>query len=140
MKLNEALHSAMVARGVVLIASFEGIDHKKFFVVVGDGGDSLVGFFFINSNISSYIRSKKKFLDMQMHVKRSCYPNFLTHDSFIDCHELHAIPKSKLVQQLQAEDAQYCGELTPDDLELMLDNVRNSTIYPDAYKKTFFKP
>jgi hypothetical protein len=140
MDLNTATYGAMIKRGVVLIASFEGIDHKKFFVVVGEGEDEFVGFFFINSNISKRVERVEKYRNMQMHIKRASYPNFLTHDSFIGAHNLETISKSELTKQIQTGEAQYCGELTPDDLELLLYNVRRSPIYPELYQKTFFKP
>jgi hypothetical protein len=140
MELNERLVGKMVQRGAVLLAAFEKIDHKKFFVVVGDDGKDVVGFFFINSKVAAFINSKQSFMDMQMHIKRSCYKDFLTHDSFIDCHKISKISKQKLVRQIKSGEAQYCGELTPDDVELMLENLRRSTIFSDGEKNVFFKP
>jgi hypothetical protein len=140
MELNASAYSAMIKRGVVLLSSFEDIDHKKFFVVIGEGENDVVGFFFINSNINRYIGKIEKFRNMQMHIKHSTYPYFLTHDSFIGGHKLMKIPKSTLARQIQSGEAQYRGELTPEDLERLLDNLRSSSIYPATYKKTFFKP
>ena len=40
-----------IKRGDILLSEFDGIDHRKFFVVMGVSEDKICGFFFINSNI-----------------------------------------------------------------------------------------
>jgi hypothetical protein len=139
MELNTVTYGAMVKRGVVLIASFKGIAHKKFFVLIGEGEDEVVGFFFINSSMSRYVEQVEDFMAMQMHIKRTCYPEFLTHDSFVSAHKMTKIHKGELIRQIQAGQARYCGELTQDDLAMLLSSVRNSVLFPESYKNTFFK-
>ena len=140
MELNTATYGAMVKRGVVLIASFKGIDHKKFFVVMGENGEEeVVGFFFINSNVSRRVEQAADFMAMQMHIKRTSYPEFLTHDSFVSAHKMMKIPKVELSRQIQEGEAQYCGVLTQDDVDMLLNSVRNSAIFPESYNDTFFK-
>ena len=37
-----------IQRGDILFSDFEGIDHQKFFAVMGVSDDRICGFFFIN--------------------------------------------------------------------------------------------
>ena len=46
-----------IQRGDILLSDFAGIDHRKFFVVMGVSEDKVCGFFFINSNIHPAIFS-----------------------------------------------------------------------------------
>lgn len=135
-----ALAKHLIKRGSILHSSeFENIDHGKFFVVMGDNGDNLYGFFFINSNIHSYIQHRQALLDMQMPIKVQNYPDFLTHDSFLDCHALITIPKDKLESQFADGKAQYKGVLLEEDLNLALEVVRKSDLYSIHEKQTYFK-
>ena len=38
-----------IGRGDILLSEFDGIDHRKFFVVMGVSEEKVCGFFFINS-------------------------------------------------------------------------------------------
>jgi len=48
-----------IKRGDILLSDFDGIDHQKFFVVMGVSEDAICGFFFINSNNGAHIRRDK---------------------------------------------------------------------------------
>ena len=48
-----------ISRGDILLSEFDGIDHRKFFVVMGVSKDKVCGFFFINSNIHPAIFNKQ---------------------------------------------------------------------------------
>ncbi|MDR0711590.1 MAG: hypothetical protein LBF67_04500 [Prevotellaceae bacterium] len=139
MEIPAELYKEIIKRGAVLIGAFTGIDHKKFFVVAGESGE-MAGYFFINSNINSFVQSNKSFMDLQMPIKRSCYPSFLTHDSFIDAHELRKAHKSTLAKQLTSGKIAYRGMLSADDLEQLLEGLRSSPVYKKVDKDTFFKP
>ncbi len=135
-----ALTKHLIKRGAILHSSeFENIGHGKFFVVMGDNGDNLYGFFFINSNINSYIQHRKALLDMQMPIKARNYPDFLTHDSFLACQALTTISKDKLEAQFAAGKARYKGALSEEDLNLALDAIRKSDLYSIQEKQTYFK-
>ena len=134
------LSNALITRGVILHAKeFDNIAHGKFFVIIGENKQAFVGFFFINSNINNYVKSRPDFMDMQMLIKHANYPEFLSHDSFIACHALSQIPKTKLAQQVECGAAQFKGTLLPEDLELLLENLRASKLYSKIEKETFFK-
>ena len=51
-----------IKRGDILLSDFDGIDHQKFFVVMGVSEDAICGFFFINSNIHRAIFNKQELL------------------------------------------------------------------------------
>ncbi|MDR2358177.1 MAG: hypothetical protein LBD87_00055 [Prevotellaceae bacterium] len=139
--MNPAILSkALIRRGVLLHAEeFDHIDHGKFFVIIGENEQGFVGFFFINSNINNYVKSRPDFMDMQMPIKHSNYPDILSYDSFIACHALSQIPKIKLAQQIECGAAQFKGTLLTEDLELLLENLRSSKLYSKVEKETFFK-
>ena len=50
MELPVSLIESSIGRGDILLSEFDGIDHQKFFVVMGVSEDKVCGFFFINSN------------------------------------------------------------------------------------------
>ena len=111
---------------------------QKFFVVVGEDADCIVGYFFINSNINRYVQRQKLLFDMQMQIKRSNYP-FLAYDSFIGAHELKTISKTTLSNELQSGETQIKGRLTDDDLNRLLDFARSSDIFSQYEKDTYFR-
>jgi hypothetical protein len=137
---RSTLSGMLIKRGVILLSGeFDDINHPKFFVVMGTDGSNILGYFFINSNITGYIESKKDFMDMQVFIKHSDYPDILQYDSFIGCHELSKISKSRLTEQIQNNLTSFKGELRTDDLERLLENLRNSKLYSKIEKETFFK-
>ena len=71
-----------IQRGDILLSEFDGIDHRKFFVVMGVSEDKICGFFFINSNIHPAIFNKQDQLDLQYPLNHTDYP-FLKYDSFL---------------------------------------------------------
>jgi len=131
---------ALIKRGYIFHShEFENIKHGKFFVIIGEDNNNFAGYFLINSNINPYIFKKPALFEMQMPVKMAAYSSFLTHDSFIACHEISLIPKSKLSKQISDGVAQYKGYLTKEDEERLLENLRNSDLYSEEVKNSFFK-
>lgn len=60
-----ALADVYIKRGSILHSrEFEGIDHGKFFVIVGEDKDELYGFFFINSHINPYLQKRPALYQM----------------------------------------------------------------------------
>ena len=55
MELLATIISDQLKRGCILhSAEFAQIDHGKFFAIIGEDGDNVVGAFFINSKIHCY--------------------------------------------------------------------------------------
>lgn len=131
---------ALIKRGHIFHSNkFENIKHGKFFVVIGEDKNNYVGYFFINSNINSYISTKQKLLEMQMPIKRSNYEDFLEYNSYIDCHVVSKIPKNKLSEQISKKETQYKGYLTKEDMCILLENLRNSDLYSEEEKDSYFR-
>lgn len=134
-----ALAEACIKRGAILHSrEFEDIDHGKFFVIVGEDKDDLYGFFFINSNINDYLQKRPALYQMQVPLDKEDYSDILTHNSFLDCHAITSISKSKLKNQFGTGKAQYKGNLTEDDLDIVMRTVRESDLFSDYEKETFF--
>ena len=65
MDLPESLLASSIRRGTIIHAEiFEQIGHGKFFVVMAVTEDSIVGFFFINSNINPILEDKPEQMNM----------------------------------------------------------------------------
>ena len=129
-----------ICRGTILHRMFETTipPKAKFFVVVGEDTNRIVGYFFINSNINRYVQRQQLLLDMQMPIKRNDYP-FLAYDSFIGAHELKTISKSTLAEELQSGNTTIKGRLTVVDMNRLLEAARSSDIFSQYEKDTYFK-
>ena len=134
-----ALADVYIKRGSILHSrEFEGIDHGKFFVIVGEDKDDLYGFFFINSNINPYLQNRPALYQMQIPLNQENYSDILTHNSFLDCHAITPISKTKLKKQFGEGAAQYKGTLIEEDLDIVMRTVRESDLFSDYEKDTFF--
>lgn len=127
-----------VKRGSILHGHFDNIEHPKFFVVIGEDSDNLVGFFFVNSRIPISIMRDQEHFDMQMQIKKDSY-GFLKYDSFICADKINAISKGKLEKDISKNMTQLKGVLTNEDLEMLLSASRNSKLFSDIEKETFLQ-
>jgi len=137
LNLNNLAELAVV-RGAVLHGVFENIDHKKFFVIIGENNEQLIGFFFINSNIHQSLKNKPAQFEMQMSIKKSNY-DFLNYDSFVCADKIKIISKSRIVSDIVNKKTEIKGSLTENDLEMLLNATRNSKLFSKIEKDTFFK-
>ena len=126
-----------ITRGTVLYGTFENIDHKKFFVLIGENKEHFVGFFFINSNIHLSIKNKPAQFEMQMSIKKSNY-DFLNYDSFICADKINTINKNKIISDIVNKNTEIKGNLTEEDLDILLNTARNSKLFSKIEKDTFF--
>jgi hypothetical protein len=127
-----------VTRGTILHGSFDNVDHPKFFVIIGENSEQLVGFFFINSDIHESIKKKQAQFAMQMPIKMSDY-DFLRYNSFIGADKIKTISKDKVISDISNKITQIKGNLTQEDLSMLLDVVRASKLFSKIEKDTFFK-
>lgn len=114
------------------------IGHSKFFVVMGEDETHVVGYFFINTHISNSVQQKKPLFELQFPIKKEEYP-FLSHASYIGCHDIKRISKKELAQSIDEGRTKNKGLLKDHDMELILDVVRNSDVFSDIEKDKFFK-
>lgn len=138
MELPQSLHKHFVERGTILHSEiFEDIDHGKFFAVMGVSGDTVVGFFFINSRIHPSIQKKPAQLAMQYPLRKQNY-DFLKHDSFLCATEIIKLPIDRLTETIVSGQTTYVGNLTEEDLTAILEACRISDLFRPSDKRKFF--
>ena len=69
----------------------------------------------------------------QFPLKQSNYQEFLDHDSWMDCTD----PKVFTVKKLKAKKAEISGSLSDDDMNVVLDKLKNSEFVDSHMKKVF---
>ena len=69
----------------------------------------------------------------QIPLKQSNYQDFLDHDSWMDCTD----PKVLTVKKLKAKKAEISGSLSDDDMNVVLDKLKNSEFVDSHMKKVF---
>lgn len=133
----EALGNAIHRGTIIHSNNFKAIGHGKFFVVMGVDEHSIVGFFFINSNIHPAIFKRQALLDMQYPMKKSDY-QFLRYDSFLCASNLMTIERQSLVSDISSGTARIIGEMRQEHLADILAAARNSILFTDYQKQSFF--
>jgi len=138
MDIGSSVAAISIRRGTVFHSTiFEEIDHGKFFVVIGENDNELVGFFFINSWVNDFIQRKPEMAKLQFPIAQSDY-NFLSHNSFLNCSTLTTIDKRKLSDSIASGETTIKGQLTTNDIDDILGKVRESKLFSKIEKETFF--
>lgn len=137
MEIPKTLIESAIHRGSIIHSyGFSGIDHGKFFVVIGISAEYLVGFFFINSTINKTVFGKQRLLDMQYPMKQADYP-FLRYDSFLCATNIMTIEKSTLATNIADGTANIVGEMQTAHLTELLSAARESDLFTDYEKATY---
>ncbi len=138
MQLPESLYNTVIKRGQILHSeNFVDIGHGKFFVIIGITDDSIVGFFFINSNVNKYLFNKPELLAMQYPMRKEDY-GFLRYDSFLCATKILKLNKQDIVSGLQNGTVQIISQLIQEHLNDVLTMVRNSDLFKEREKRQFF--
>lgn len=138
MELPIELYEKEVRRGRIIHSyNFENIDHGKFFVIIGVTQDSIVGFFFINSNINKYIQDKPDIMAVQYPLLKRDYA-FLKHDSFICATEIEEIKKSDIIDGIKNRSVVFVDDLRQEHLDDVLTMVRESKLFDKKEKEMYF--
>ena len=127
-----------LSTGNVFLGDFKGIDHKKFFIIIGLSSEKI--YFcsvYINSNIPKYIYSNKILLNLQVNIKGSKY-DFLKYDSFVSCNDPLKYDVSDLVTWINNGICKYVGDIDTEDLENITTTVINSGVLKQKDIDTFF--
>ena len=139
MELPTVLIEKVVMRGQILHSDiFEGIDHAKFFVVIGVSENAIAGFFYINSEINRHINTKPEQLQMQYPLYAKDY-NFLAHDSYICATNVVELPKADIVRSIENKHTKVVDTLKPEHLKVLLDKLRSSKLFSAITKKRYFQ-
>ena len=138
MELPIELYEKEVRRGRIIHSyNLENIDHGKFFVIIGVTQDSIVGFFFINSNINKYIQDKPDMMAVQYPLLKRDYA-FLKHDSFICATEIEEIKKSDIIDGIKNRSVVFVDDLRQEHLDDVLTMVRESKLFDKKEKEMYF--
>jgi len=123
----------LLSKGSVFAGKFKGIDHEKYFIIVGITKDVVsCCSVYINSNIPTFIQKSSKLLSLQVNIIGRKY-DFLTHDSFVSCNEIN---------EHTISDLNYCrfiGKIDNDDFENVINTLVNSNILTNKEKLKYFK-
>ena len=137
MEIPLSLVESTIGRGDILLSEFDGIDHRKFFVVMGVSEDKVCGFFFINSNIHPAIFNKQEQLNMQYPLRHSDY-EFLKYDSFLCASSVIERKLSDISKGIKNRTTMLIGKLKEEHVAEVLTMVRASKIISDRHKRMYF--
>ena len=126
-----------IQRGDILLSEFDGIDHRKFFVVMGVSEDKVCGFFFINSNIHPAIFNKQEQLDLQYPLLHRDY-EFLKYDSFLCASSVIERRVEDISEGISNRTTQVIGRMKVEHIEDVVRMVRESKVISERHKKRYF--
>ena len=120
------LYQASLSKGDVFIGKFDGIEHEKFFVIVGLSQDKVcICSVYINSNIPDFIIKKQELLNLQVPVKGVKY-DFLKHDSFVSCNTQLKFKFSDIYNWIENKRCRYIGKIDEEDRNNITNTLINS--------------
>jgi len=123
---------SFLSKGCVFAGRFKGVDHEKYFVVVGITKDIVsCCSVFINSNIPNFIQNNASLLSLQVNIQGKKY-DFLTHDSFVSCNSI----QKHLISDLSK--CRYLGKIDGYDLENTLYTIVNSDVLTEKERELYF--
>lgn len=126
-----------IGRGDILLSEFDGIDHRKYFVVMGVSENRLCGFFFINSNINPAIINKQEQLDLQYPLMHRDY-DFLKYDSFLCASSVIERNLSDIAEGLKNKTTTLVGRMKEDHVADVVEMVRASKVISERHKRMYF--
>jgi len=137
MELPVSLIEESIGRGDILLSEFDGIDHRKFFVVMGISEDKVCGFFFINSNIHPAIFNKQEQLNLQYPLLHRDY-EFLKYDSFLSASNVIERKLSNITEGIKNGTTMVIGKMKEEHVTDVVEMVRASKVISDRHKRMYF--
>ena len=122
-----------ICRGDILLSEFDGIDHRKFFVVMGVSEEKVCGFFFINSNIHPAILNKQEQLNLQYPLLHRDY-GFLKYDSFLCASSVIERLLSDISDGIKNGTTSVIGKMKEEHITDVLEIVRSSKVISERQK------
>lgn len=126
-----------IQRGDILLSEFDGIDHRKFFVVMGVSKDKICGFFFINSNIHPAIFNKQEQLNLQYPLLHRDY-EFLKYDSFLCASTVIERRVSDISEGIRNRTTMVIGHMKEEHITDVIEMVRVSNVISERHKRLYF--
>ncbi len=137
MEIPKSIWENHIGRGDILLSEFDGIDHPKFFVVMGVSEERICGFFFINSNIHPAIFNKQEQLDLQYPLRHRDY-DFLKYDSFLCASNVIVRKLSDISDGIKNGTTILMGKLKDEHIRDVVEMVRASRVISNHHKQLFF--
>lgn len=137
MDIPVTLIADRIGRGDILLSEFDGIDHRKFFVVMGVSEEKVCGFFFINSNIHPAIFNKQEQLNLQYPLLHRDY-GFLKYDSFLCASSLVERRLTDISAGIKNGTTSIIGKMKAEHVENVLEIVRASKVISERHKRLYF--
>ena len=135
---GELLRTSL-SKGDVFLGKFDGIDHKKFFVIAGLSPEKVcICSVYINSNIPDFIFKKQELLNLQVLIKGVKY-DFLKNDSFVSCNTQLKFNFSDLYNWIDSKRCRYIGKLDMEDLNNIKTTLINSGLLTLKEIKLYFR-
>lgn len=120
--------------GRVLLLNDPSIDHDKFYVIINI--EPLVLLFFINSRIHPFIMKNPDLVSMQVQIFQTAYPSFLSHDSYIACHEFNKkYLLDNILKQIESDPNRIKSMLHRDTKNKIIEVVTTSVLYSEIEKE-----
>lgn len=136
---QELIYKKTVNVGDVFLKNFDGISHKKYFIVVGMSKDKItICSVFINSEINQYVKTRKPHL-IRLHVPLSKQNNnFLKYDSYGDCSAIIPSTVEKISEQIARKECQIIGNIFEKDLFLLQKTLVSSGLLSEYEIELYF--
>ena len=126
-----------IGRGDILLSEFDGIDHRKFFVVMGVSEEKVCGFFFINSNIHPAIFNKQEQLELQYPLRSRDY-SFLKYDSFLCASSVIERSVADISDGIRNQTTMVIGRMKDEHINDVVEMVRASKVISERHKRLYF--
>lgn len=137
MDIPVSLIEGSISRGDILLSEFDGIDHRKFFVVMGVSEEKVCGFFFINSNIHPAIFNKQEQLNLQYPLLHRDY-EFLKYDSFLCASSVIERRLQDITDGLRNRTTQILGRMKEEHIQDVVEMVKASKVISERHKQLYF--
>ena len=137
MDIPVTLVEGSISRGDILLSEFDGIDHRKFFVVMGVSKDKVCGFFFINSNVHPAIFNKQEQLNLQYPMLHRDY-EFLKYDSFLCASSVIERKLIDIAEGIKEGTTSIIGRMKDEHVSDVLEMVRTSKVISERHKEIYF--
>jgi len=132
------IYQVSLSKGDVFLGKFDGIDHEKFFIIVGLSQDKIcICSVYINSNIPEFIFKKQELLNLQVPIKGAKY-DFLKHDSFVSCNTQLKFDFSDIYSWIDNKKCRYIGKLDMEDLNNIKTTLINSGLLTQKEIELYF--
>jgi hypothetical protein len=132
------LYQTSLTKGDVFLGEFDGINHKKFFVIAGLSQDKIyICSVFINSNIPDFIFKKQELLNLQVPIKAVKY-DFLQYDSFVSCNTHLKFNFSDIHRWIDNKKCRYIDKLDEEDLTNIKTTLINSGLLTQKEIELYF--